>query len=318
MWSYGIDVSNWQGVIDWNTVNDDTNILFVYMLLTDGYWRGRPKGTSLSIANSYDMNRQHCRKFSGPYTFARPHLTPPDDSATFSFQCVNQRHEMPHCLDMENYVGLTMSLNQIVDWTGRWLTRMESLDGRRPIIYSGAFYRGPGIARSFSNYFWWMPGYTGNSKIDPNPLTLDPPKLNGNRSPDMWQYTSTGRINGIVGNVDRNIVLTDKIISIIEIEENMPSLAEVLDAVNSINGSYIIHVNPHTSDRMHYLSSIGVFGPITPETVPDLAFQAFPDFTMVQRTGDEVAALKSVGVKDHGFRDDSWFRFLRLSSRDTA
>ena len=321
MWSYGIDVSNWQGVIDWDVLNQSVNVQFAYLCLSDGYWRGRTAGAPLSIAESYNMNLKRCRKPCGPYTFARPHNTDPTLSATQSIRDSGV-HVMPHCLDLEDYdvkAFRDMSMEEVVDWAGQWLTTIERMDGRRPIIYTGAFFKGPGIMRYFPDHFWWLPSYTSNSKINPDPLTARLPNLNGNRPPDMWQYTDHGRVPGISGNVDRNLILTEKLLTLIHFEgEDMPTLDEIAALVKSATGSAIYHVDPHKSERFKYLASIGAIGEITPDTVPDLAFQVFPDFTMVQRTGEEVTTLKYIGVPDNGFRDDAWFGLLRVNSRDVA
>lgn len=313
MWSYGIDVSNWQGVINWDAVNADPEVAFVYMNVADGMWRGRPSGAPLSIADAFAMNVRYCRKPCGPYYFARPGSTDPIEAANFAFQHAGHM-TMPHCLDMEDTGGL--SLDQLVHWTGTWLGRMYSLDGRDSILYNGAFFSGPGLARYFPRNFWWLPAYTANSTINPDPLTMRSPALNGNREPDMWQYTSHGRIAGIGGNVDRNLVLTNKLLGLIEVKDM--DLDGIAGLIKQMTGSALYHVNPHESERIKYLASIGAIGEVTEDTVPDLCFQVFPDMTMVQRTGDEAAKLRYLGVPDYGFRDDNWFGLLRLGSRDVA
>jgi len=320
VWSYGIDISNHQGVIDWDVLNQDPSVEFVYMLVSDGQYRGRPPGAQLSIAESYLINTKRCRKPCGPYHFARPHDTDPYRMAE---QVVNDAGPMamPHCLDLEDYAELkSMSLQDCVDWSAVWLTQVHRFSGKRPIFYNSAFFKGPGIARYFPNHFWWLPSYTGNSRLNPDPLTLKSPALNGNREPDMWQYTDHGRKSGVAGNLDLNLVLTDKLRTLIHLEgEDMPTLAEIADLVRTVAGSAIYHVNPHQSPRMQFLSDKGIlFPPLTSDTVPDLAFQVFPDYTMVQRTGQEIARLNFIGVPDHGFRDDSWWDLLRLTSRDAA
>lgn len=313
MWSYGIDVSNWQGVIDWAVVNADPDVAFVYMNVSDGLWRGRPSGAPLSIADAFNMNVTRCRKPCGPYHFARPGTTDPIESATFAFKCAGHM-PMPYCLDMEDDGGL--SLDRLVNWSGRWVERIVQLDGRNPLLYSGAFFAGPGLARYFPQLVWWLPAYTANSTINPDPLVIRQPALNGNRPPDIWQYTSHGRIPGIGGNVDRNLVLTNTLLGMIEVDE--VDLDGIAGLIKQMTGSALYHVNPHESERIKYLASIGALGAITEDTVTDLCFQVFPDMTMVQRTGDEAAKLRFLGVPDYGFRDDNWFGLLRVSSRDVA
>ena len=52
-----------------------------------------------------------------------------------------------------------------------------------------------------SNYPVWLAHYTGVTQDDP---FVKPSNYNGKYS--MWQYTDKGHVNGIVGNVDMDIL----------------------------------------------------------------------------------------------------------------
>jgi GH25 family lysozyme M1 (1,4-beta-N-acetylmuramidase) len=323
MFSTGIDVSNHQGVINWDYLNLQS-IDFVYMLVSDGGWRGRPPGVQLSIAEAYAMNTKYCQKPCGAYLFARPHNTDPYQSAE-DMMNITGRMAMPPMLDVESYDDGGMSLGLVVDWCRIWLDHMRRLDGRTPLLYNSAFYKGPGLARYFPDNPWWLPSYMANSTINPDPLNMRSPPLNGNRPPDIWQYTDHGRLAGIPGNVDMNLILTDKLIPLIEVNDvDLEGLARLFQNATT---SAIYHVNVHDQNndgsnqpsmKFAELAAMGAIAPITSDTPADIAFQCFPDFTMVQRDPTEVNELKFLGIPDHGFRNDQWFGKLAIKSRDVA
>lgn len=295
---YGIDVSNWQGVIDWSQVNANPEVAFVYGLVSDGNFRGMVNGSPLSIVSAYQRNKTLCTKpFSG-YHFARFGLDPLVCATAFVTDC-GPDCQLPPALDVEEASdNANFSLQQVVDWVGTWLNVVEKLDGRKPVIYNGAFYKGNGIAKFFPNNPWWLPSYPANSKVNPDPTQYSL-NVNGNRPCDVWQYTSRGSIPGISGYVDRNVVdlrlFSDRLLTVTEPQAT----------------SFIAHCDASTSSRMKVL-----FGP--DENFPNLAFQCFSDGTMRQITGDEVTCLNLIfKVPDIGFRDDSLWNLFTLKSRDT-
>lgn len=321
MWSYGIDASNWQGFIDWNTVNQNPQIEFCYFLASDGIYRGRPPSAPMSIEDAFSLNTRRCKKPRGAYHFARFSLNPFECAERFVNDTALLHLELPPALDIEEYDNIdvrNMTLDYIINWCKLWLSTVIALTGRQPIIYNGDSFRTTGLIRYFPEYTWWLPQYTGNTRINPDPFTLRQPKVKVNRTPDIWQYTDKGRVPGINGNVDMNLALRTKLWELIEVSDM--TLDEIAKQIATMCGSAIYHVNPHTSPRMRHLSELGILQPINDTTVEDWAFQVFSDFTMVQRTGDEVARLTSpyLNVPDHGFRNDSWWDLLRVTYRDVV
>lgn len=321
MWSRGIDLSNWQGIVGWPVLNTHTEVDFAYFLHSDGEFRGRPAGAPLSVAEAFNYNIKHCQKPCGAYQYVRPHNTDPEICATNLVNDAGGMNLPPVC-DLEEYDSLTyrsMSNDDIVEWCHDWFNTIYKLTNQIGILYNGAYFRGRGIISKFQNHPWWLPSYTAGTKIDPDPFTIKSPDLNSNqRTPDIWQYTDKGRILGITGNVDKNLMLTNTLWNLMELGDDMPSLAEITDMVKKVAGSTIYHVNPQTSQRVQEFIAQGMLEPF-PESVTDAAFQVFPNFTMVYRTPSEVAELSYIGVpNDPEQRGDNWFSKLRLGSRDVA
>lgn len=194
----GIDISHWQGEINWGAVAGD-GIKFAYIKATGGteYLDGEFDD---NYASSYNAGI-----IRGAYHFARPNYSGPVQQARFF---VNNGGgwsadgmTLPPMLDMEyNPSGgdcYGLSDAQMVDWIAGFSNEVKRLTGRYPAIYTSTS--------------WWKL-CTGNSGAfnstnalmiahwasDPNPLPNWPFYT-------IWQYTSKGSVAGIGGNVDRDV-----------------------------------------------------------------------------------------------------------------
>jgi lysozyme len=72
---------------------------------------------------------------------------------------------------------------------------MEARTGKRPIIYTDAnFYRDILGEGAFADYPFWL-----------RSTETEPERLYPGRRWTYWQFTGTGRVPGIRGDVDRNV-----------------------------------------------------------------------------------------------------------------
>jgi GH25 family lysozyme M1 (1,4-beta-N-acetylmuramidase) len=104
-------------------------------------------------------------------------------------------------LDLEETGGLTPV--ELAQWTRTWLNEVERLTGRLPIVYTGYYFWRDSVGNPTdigSRYRLWLPSYPA----DPNSTTFRPLVPAGWATWTYWQYTSTGAVPGIVGNVDLN------------------------------------------------------------------------------------------------------------------
>lgn len=195
----GIDVSHWQGSINWSAVASD-GIRWAYMKATEGTTYEDPRFDSNYI-NSYNAGL-----IRGAYHFGRPDVS---GGAAQARHFVNNGGNwsadgktLPPVLDIEyapsgdSCYGLSHS--QMVNWIRDFSNTVKSLSGRYPVFYT--------------TLDWWR-SCTGNNGSfgDTNPLWIarwasSPGTLpNGWGFWTFWQYTSTGRVSGISGDVDRNV-----------------------------------------------------------------------------------------------------------------
>lgn len=128
----------------------------------------------------------------GAYHYARPAL-PIVSSATEQAKFfakivgpVRKHNTLPPALDLESNGGLSRA--QLVTWTQDFLLKMRSLTGRTPMLYT-------------------YPSFWTDALADPTALARFPlwmAHFGTTQAPvaDLWQYTSTAHIKGIVGNVD--------------------------------------------------------------------------------------------------------------------
>lgn len=195
----GIDVSHWQGTIDWSAVADD-GIKFAYMKATEGTTYSDP---------SFDDNYTGARKaglIRGAYHFALPDRS---SGAAQGRYFVDNGGDwpkggktLPPVLDIEyNPYGETCygrSDRQMVAWIAEFSSTVKHRSGRYPVIYTTTNWwrRCTGNHGGFADT---NPLWIANWGADPSPLPA------GWDAHTIWQYTSDGRVAGIGGDVDRDV-----------------------------------------------------------------------------------------------------------------
>lgn len=191
----GIDVSHHQGAVDWRAIaGDSTDFAFIKATEADGF-RDRRFAENWAAARANGVVR-------GAYHFFRPRVDGRAQADWF-LQVVGESggirpDDLPAVVDVEvnDGVGRDLLLQRLSDW----LSRVEAVTGKRPIIYvSSYFWDDNRFGAAFARYPLWTAHYTRNG-LDACPLVPDP--WDDWR---FWQYTSTGRVAGVDGNVDRNV-----------------------------------------------------------------------------------------------------------------
>jgi lysozyme len=188
----GIDVSSHQGDIDWHAVKR-AGITFAYLKTTEGgdyadkkffeYWKE---------AKEAGVRR-------GAYHFMY-WCRPADQQALFFMVNIpNDADALPPVLDLEwNFespsCGIELPRAKAIPMIKTLLEAMEARTGKRPIIYTDAgFYQDILAGGAFADYPFWLRA-TGTA----------PEKIYPGRAWTFWQFSATGRIPGIRGDVDRN------------------------------------------------------------------------------------------------------------------
>lgn len=186
----GIDISHWQGTVNWTKVKAD-DVGFAFMKATEGTSYADPTlRTNWDGAERVGIHR-------AAYHFARPGASSAGAQAQFfvsragTFQ---DRGDLPPVLDLETTGGLSPAA--LRSWVATWLTTVERLTGRTPILYFSPYFwiDHMGNSTAFTRYPLWIAHYTANRPLVPG----------GWPAWTFWQRTSSGRVDGISGLVDMN------------------------------------------------------------------------------------------------------------------
>ncbi|MFF6813191.1 lysozyme [Streptomyces sp. NPDC012403] len=195
----GVDVSHWQGAINWTSVRN-SGIQFAWMKATEGTTYKDPSfNTNYPAAYRAGVIR-------GAYHFALPNAS---SGATQANYFVNSgggwsrdNLTLPGVLDIEHnpYGAMCygLSTTQMRSWINDFYNTYKSRTSRDVVIYTTAS--------------WWNT-CTGNwtGMYSKSPLWVahwtsaaSPTIPSGFPTWTVWQYTSTGSVSGVSGNVDRN------------------------------------------------------------------------------------------------------------------
>lgn len=181
----GIDVSRYQGNIDWQLVKTDENVSYVYLKATEG--------ASL-VDTTYRYNLAGTRKAGlkvGCYHFFSPTADPEVQFKNFTNTVNLAEHDLIPMIDVE-IMGKDGSQGFRERLT-RFLRMVEEHYGVRPIIYTSCNFYNKYLVGKYTDYKYMIARYSE-----------DVPVLAGDIMFVMWQFTANGRINGIHGPVDRS------------------------------------------------------------------------------------------------------------------
>ena len=189
----GIDVSHWQGTINWASVKASGRS-FAIAKVTEGV------GFKDS---SYDRNKAGAMaqglKF-GAYHFAQPANDPVREADWFVTQAGQAPGMLIPTLDLERTGG--RSAAALTSWVKAWLSRVDERLGVKAMIYvSPSFWR-----TNMADSRWFADnGYAILWVAHWNVANPSIPASNwGGRSWTFWQYSSDGVVPGISGRVDLN------------------------------------------------------------------------------------------------------------------
>ena len=195
----GIDISKWQSGIDLSAVNAD----FVIVKATEGI------GYVDKSCDGFFQKALSLGKKLGFYHFARPTANnDPIREADFFYEnCKGYFGKAIPILDWE------AENKQNVAYAKAWLDRVYQRSGVKPVIYMSESvanaYNWSSVANA--DYGLWVAKYRDNNP-DYNYNMANAgsrPKVKWWKFYCMWQWTSTGRLNGYSGNLDCNVFYGD-------------------------------------------------------------------------------------------------------------
>lgn len=188
---HGIDAARFQTSIDWNTARRN-GVNFAFIKATEG-------GDLLDVAfENHWRGAARAGVARGAYHFYY-FCTSPEVQARWFIANVPRGNMLPPVLDMEwNPFSPTCATvrppaAQVQDQMRRWLRIVEAHYGQRPIIYTTPrFFKENNLA-SFKGYEYWL-----------RTTAKTPREAYPGQPWRFWQYSATGLIDGIKGEVDLN------------------------------------------------------------------------------------------------------------------
>lgn len=181
----GLDVSEYQGNIDWDVVDslEGRPIRFVFVRATCG--RDRKDA-------QFETNWKGAKKYlRGAYHYYRPDENSLEQARKFIETVALQPGDLPPVLDIEQ-LPENQSIERLKIGLQKWLDAVEKHYHRKPIIYSGQRYYEDFLKEEFAAYTFWVANYNFFAE------TLQPDWL-------FWQFSEKGRVEGIPEKVDVNL-----------------------------------------------------------------------------------------------------------------
>lgn len=188
--AFGIDVSHYQGVIDWERVKTSGQhpVEFAYIKASQG----------ITIQDDcYQRNITEARRAGilvGSYHYFSSGGTGIEQCDYFMETIKDFPQDLVPVVDVEECprswgpMALCRNLRD-------FLLRMEQVYGIRPIIYSGIFFYNNYLAHEFRDYTLFIARYA-----DEAPITADGADW------VIWQFSERGRIDGIRHKVDLDCI----------------------------------------------------------------------------------------------------------------
>jgi len=193
---HGIDVSSYQGLIDWGKVKrmrqDSVHISFAYLKATEG----------ILLPDPYFLhNRRMCRRVgmvSGAYHFFRPRANGKLQARFFLANVSVEKGDLPPVVDVEVLDGVTPEkMRKELD---DFLKEVTLKTKTKPVIYTGLKFYYDNLAGYYDGYPLWL------SNFDHSSLAVLP-----GTQWDFWQHSNRARVSGILHGVDFDVFKGDSI-----------------------------------------------------------------------------------------------------------
>lgn len=187
---HGIDISHYQGHIDWRELQDATiqgyPVRFVIMKATEG---------SSRVDKNFSANFYNAREHGfirGVYHFWSNNSSPREQAQFFLNNVKLLQGDLPPVLDVE-HKPKNVSVEDFQQDVLTWLHIVEDHYHVKPIIYTYYKFKTKYLDASvFDDYPYWIAHYYVDNVEYGGPWKF-------------WQHTDAGRLPGISGNVDLDI-----------------------------------------------------------------------------------------------------------------
>ncbi len=179
----GIDVSHYQGNVDWASVKS-AGMEFAIVKATEG---------TNTVDSEFGNNWSGIKAVGlvrGAYHFFHTDKSAEEQADHYIETVRLEPGDLPPILDVEITEGVAME--EIDDEIKTWLDRVENAYGVTPMVYANLNFVKTVLTAEFSRYPLWLADYTTETPTVPeiwNDWTL-------------WQYSQSGSVTGVDGAVD--------------------------------------------------------------------------------------------------------------------
>lgn len=191
-----MDVSRWQGNIDWDKVRASGLVSGVMLKAVSTNRKLSKRKDGLYIDPTFERNYRECKRVGLPvgvyyYTYATDKEMADAELALLKTALTGKTFELPISVDVEDNKLRKLGKQALTDLTAYALATIEQW-GFYALLYTGLnfgetrLYMGGAALRK---YDVWVAAYRDDK---PTPAW----------SFGMWQYTSTASVPGITGNAD--------------------------------------------------------------------------------------------------------------------
>ncbi|MGH6833822.1 MAG: glycoside hydrolase family 25 protein, partial [Methyloceanibacter sp.] len=187
----GIDVSYWQGEINWDSVRD-AGVSFTFIKATEGGDHLDPK----FLDNWHAARRAGIAR--GAYHFVYWCRPAHEQALWFMLNVPADSDALPPVLDVEWNSHSKTCPRRVARDTALakikiLLDAMEAHSGKRPIIYTDPKLHREVLEGEFTDDHFWL-----------RSVAAKPDAIYRERGWSFWQFTTTGSVPGVKGHVDRN------------------------------------------------------------------------------------------------------------------
>lgn len=278
MSKFGIDVSEHQGIIDWNKVKSQID----FAILRLG-WIGNHNNHTLD--NQFERNYSECKRLGIPVGVYVYCYSASDEAARSGANWTIEKLkgktlELPCYIDMEDatikglgknkLTNICVAFNSIIEANGRWAGVYANLDWFVNYLNKDEIKR---------RYTTWIAHYGVNEN-----------KYEGQY--DILQYSSSGKVLGIAGNVDVNRMYRDLVSEIKGSKVENNPVPQPTKSINEIVAEVLAGQWGNGEDRKNRLNQAGY----NYETIQSAVNSAVskPQKTYTVKSGD---TLSGIGTK---------------------
>ncbi|MGL4373893.1 MAG: GH25 family lysozyme [Turicibacter sp.] len=190
----GIDVSHWNGAIDYKQVKA-SGMTIVYIKATEGdYYTDNMFNTNYTNAKAQGL-------LVGFYHFFKPSIDAVAQAQYFANAIKGKTPDCLLALDIETTEGVAPA--KLTNMCVTFLTELEKLTGYRTVVYTYTSFAKTCLTPAIANYPLWIAQYN-----------VDTPQSN-----PIWtqwigfQYSEKGAVSGISGTCDVDVFMKDILIA---------------------------------------------------------------------------------------------------------